>query len=86
MVKIPTPLPKTTVTSIKHFMTGPALDITWRIGLLVVFLLVLYALASTGGGVIIAFLVFTLGGIVLRDEVSAAVSDIYNRDFWWFEK
>lgn len=82
MVSIPTPIPQSTATSIKHFFTGRFVEVVWRVSLLAAFLLLLYALASAGGGVLAAFVVFTLGSIVLKDEVRDMIWDIYNRDFW----
>lgn len=82
MVKIPTFIPESTAKSIGQFFRGPVLDILWRLFLVLLLILILYAIGSAGGSILAAFIVFTLGAITFKENVRDGLEDIYYRDFW----
>jgi hypothetical protein len=82
MARIPTPIPKSLVRLTRRAFSGRVLETLWKLGVLVVLVVVglgLYAAGTIGvlvGGVILASLI--------TEPVQNAVSDLWNRNFWVF--
>lgn len=57
----------------------------WRLLLVVLLVLLLVAMAANPPGAIAGFVIFTILGIIFRDEIRGTVSDLWNLDFWGIE-
>lgn len=81
MARIPTPIPDTAVTAVRGLFSGPVIDVLWKIGVSVVFVVFIVLLASIGG-FFGPFLAATILAALLVDEIQGVVSDVWHRNFW----
>lgn len=80
MVKIPTLIPESFVSTLGDLFSGGVLDILWK--LFVGFLLVVLILALSQLGILGALIGSALFGVLFQDDVRAFVVDVWRRDFW----
>jgi hypothetical protein len=82
MVRIPTPIPESIVDTTKRVLSGPLLEVLWRVLVITVGLTVLYVLAVASSGFLIGFIAVTAISIVFSDDIRQALIDVYRRNFW----
>ena len=80
MVKIPTLIPESFVSTLGDLFSGGVFDILWK--LFVGFLLVVLILALSQLGILGALIGSALFGVLFQDDVRAFVVDVWRRDFW----
>lgn len=76
-----TPIPDSVAASIRNIVTGPLLEVLWRLFVLAVLLAIVAVLVAIGG-FLGPFLAATLLAALISDDVRAAVRDVWRRDFW----
>lgn len=79
-----TPIPESTGEKLVSILKGPVLLVGWRLLLVLLILVIVLVLVASGGffGLLLAgMLVSTL----IRDDVRAAVSDLWHMRFWRVE-
>lgn len=84
MGRIPTLIPESVVSGTKRFAASPLPDLLWKLFVTAVTLGTILLLGAAGGiyGVIGGIIAFILASVLLKDQIRAAWSDIWNRNFW----
>jgi hypothetical protein len=85
MARIPTPIPESVVGDVKRFFSGTVVDVLWKTFVVVVGTVVLGGILALNPGFFVAALVGMILSVVFSDNIRAAVSDIWHRDFWVFK-
>lgn len=83
MARIPTPIPESVAKTASNIARGPLLDAVWWAlvtSAILATVVLLLAVSPAFGGIIAGLLV----ALLIRDDVRAAVRDVYRRDFWVF--
>lgn len=80
MVRIPTLIPESVADTLGSVLSGPVLEILWRLFVGTLFVGLIYALAAMGVfGALVAGALFST---LFSDDVRALVIDVWRRDFW----
>ena len=83
MVRIPTLIPESFITSLRSVFSGGVIDILWKVSIAVLITAFAYILLAAFG-VIGGFFGAILLSALIEDDIRAAVVDVWNRDFWVF--
>jgi len=76
------PLPESTGEKLANFFRGPAGLVLWRLFFLATLGLILYIIVAGGPGFFVAAIASMIVSILVADDIRAAVSDLWNLDFY----
>lgn len=82
MVRVPTPIPESVVGDLKGFFSGAVIDVLWKASVVIVGGFLLFVILALNPGFFVASLVGMILSVVFSDNIRAAVSDIWHRNFW----